>query len=157
MSTLTFRNIDLSPADPVSTWPVEAIQAALERGGLSDWRRLAKAVMAQPWGPVARRIEEVLRYSRPYGVADLMERVIDRARSEAEQAERAAVALEVGQLIERSGLSRADFASQIGTSPSRLSTYATGKVTPSAALMVRMCAATADSDERGLPPADLGA
>jgi DNA-binding transcriptional regulator YiaG len=138
MSTLTFRNVDLSPADPVSTWPVEAIQTALERGGLSDWRRLARAVMAQPWGPVSRRIEEVLGYSRPYGVADLMERVIDRARSEAEQAERAAVALEISRLVERSGLSRADFASRIGTSPSRLSTYATGKVTPSAALMVRM-------------------
>jgi hypothetical protein len=138
MSTLAFRNVDISPTDPVSTWPVEAIQTALERGGLSDWRRLAKAVVAQPWGPTSRRIEEVLRYSRPYGVAELMERVIDRARSEAEQAERAAVALEIGRLVERSSLSRADFASQIGTSPSRLSTYATGKVTPSATLMVRM-------------------
>jgi transcriptional regulator with XRE-family HTH domain len=156
MSTLTFRNVDLSPADPVSTWPVEAIQTALERGGLSDWRRLAKSVMAQPWGPVSRRIEEALRYSRPYGVADLMERVIDRARSVAEQAERDAVALEIGRLVERSGLSRADFASRIGTSPSRLSTYATGRVTPSAALMVRMRAATASSDEFGLP-ANLGA
>jgi hypothetical protein len=29
-------------------------------------------------------------------------------------------------------------ASRIGTSPSRLSTYVTGKVTPSAALLVRM-------------------
>lgn len=150
MSTLTFRNVGLSPADPVSTWPVEAIQTALERGGLSDWRRLAKAVMAQPWGPVARRIEEVLRYSRPYGVAELMERVINRARSEAEQAERAAVALEIGRLVERSGLSRADFASQIGTSPSRLSTYATGKVTPSAALMVRMHAVVANDGDLDL-------
>jgi DNA-binding transcriptional regulator YiaG len=150
MSTLTFRNVDLSPADPVSTWPIEAIQTALERGGLSDWRRLAKAVMAQPWGPVARRIEEVLRYSRPYGVAELMERVIDRARSEAEQAERAAVALEIGRLVERSGLSRADFASQIGTSPSRLSTYATGKVTPSAALMVRMHSVVANGGDLDL-------
>jgi len=150
MSTLTFRNVDLSPTDPVSTWPVEAIQTALERGGLSDWRRLAKVVMAQPWGPVSRRIEEVLRYSRPYGVANLMERVIDRARSEAEQAERAAVALEISRLVERSGLSRADFASRIGTSPSRLSTYTTGKVTPSATLMVRMRAVMADGDDLDL-------
>lgn len=138
MSTLSFRNVEVSPADPVSTWPVEAIQTALERGGLSNWRRLAKAVRAQPWGPVARRIEEVLRYSRPYGVAELMERIIDRARSEMEQAERDAVALEIARLIESSGLSRADFASRIGTSPSRLSTYATGKVIPSAALLLRM-------------------
>lgn len=144
MSTLAFRNVDLSPTDPVSTWPLEAIQTALERGGLSDWRRLAKAVMAQPWGPVPRRIEEVLRYSRPYGVAELMERIIGRARSDAEQAERDAVALEIGRLVETSGLSRTDFASRIGTSPSRLSTYANGKVMPSAALMVRMRAVTTD-------------
>ncbi len=32
----------------------------------------------------------------------------------------------------------AEFASRIGTSTSRLSTYAAGKVTPSAALMLRI-------------------
>jgi hypothetical protein len=138
VSALTFRNVEVSPGDPVSTWPTEAIQAALERGGLSDWRRLTKAIRDRPWGAVARRIEEVLRYSRPYGVSELMEGVIDRARAEAERAERGAVAQEVDHLIKRSGLSRVDFSSRIGTSPSRLSTYATGKVTPSAAMMVRM-------------------
>ena len=138
MRALTFRNVEVAPAAPVSAWPTEAVQAALERGGLSDWQQLARAVSARPWGAVARRIEEVLRYSRPYGVSELMERVIDRARIEAERAERDAVAHEVHGLIERSGLSRVDFASRIGTSPSRLSTYATGKVTPSAALIVRM-------------------
>jgi DNA-binding transcriptional regulator YiaG len=155
MSTLAFRNVEVSPTDPVSTWPVEAIQTALERGGLSDWRRLAKAVTAQPWGPVARNIEEVLRYSRPYGVAELMEGIISRARSDAERTERDAVALEIRRLLEQSGLSRADFASRIGTSPSRLSTYVTGKVTPSAALMVRM-RTTAGPSEIG-PPAHLDA
>lgn len=138
MSTLAFRNIDVSPADPVSGWPIEAIQTALERGGLSDWRRLATAVDDEPWGPVARRIEEVLAYSRPYGIAEAMERVIARARAKAERSERDQVAQEVNRLIAKSGLSRAEFASRIGTSASRLSTYATGRVMPSAALLVRM-------------------
>jgi hypothetical protein len=138
MSALAFRNVEVAPGDLVSAWPAEAIQTALERGGLSDWRQLAGEISARPWGTVARHVEEVLGYSRPYGVAELMERVIDRARTEAEQAERVAVAREVGSLVERSGLSRVGFASRIGTSPSRLSTYATGKVTPSATLMVRM-------------------
>ena len=40
--------------------------------------------------------------------------------------------------VERSGLTNADFASLIGTSASRLSTYLSGKVTPSAALLVRI-------------------
>jgi transcriptional regulator with XRE-family HTH domain len=67
-----------------------------------------------------------------------MERAIDRARRDAELAERAAVAAEVKRLIDNSGLTRREFASRIGTSASRLSTYATGKVTPSAALLLRM-------------------
>jgi hypothetical protein len=37
----SFRNVDVSPADPMSKWPREAIQA-------------------EPWRPNARRIEEVL-------------------------------------------------------------------------------------------------
>ena len=73
-----------------------------------------------------------------YGVAPAMERVIERARKAAEMTEREAVAEEVRGLIRDSKLSRTEFASLIGTSPSRLSTYASGKVTPSAALLVRM-------------------
>lgn len=149
MSTLTFRNVDASPDDPVSEWPLEAIQTALERGGLSHWRRLAGEVWANPWGPVARRLEEVLTYSRPYGVAEAMERAIARAREAAEAADREAVAAEVNRLVPESGLSRAEFASRIGTSASRLSTYATGKVTPSAALLVRMRRVAGRADAGG--------
>jgi DNA-binding transcriptional regulator YiaG len=138
VSTLAFRNVDASPDDPVSSWPIEAIQTALERGGLADWQRLAAAIRSQPWGPVARRLEGVLSYSRPYGVAGAMEAVVSSAREKAEEAERREVANEVNRLIRQSGLSRTEFASQIGTSPSRLSTYASGKVTPSAALLFRM-------------------
>jgi len=138
MSALAFRNVESSPRDPVDSWPVEAIQTGLERGGLSDWRRLGAAVRADPWGPVARTVEEVLTHSRPFGVAEAMERVIARARRAAEEDERRAVAEEVRRVIERSGMSRAEFASRVGTSASRLSTYATGKVVPSAALMLRM-------------------
>lgn len=138
MTELVFRNVEASPDEAVADWPLEAIQTALERGSLQHWRRLAAAVKAQPWGPVTRDLEEVLTYSRPYGVARTMERVIDRARHQAEAAERDAVAAEVKRLINDSGLSRQEFASRIGTSASRLSTYATGKVVPSAALMLRM-------------------
>ena len=138
MSSLTFRNVDASPGDLVTDWPLEAIQTALERGDLSHWRRLGDAIRAEPWGKVARGIEEVLTYSRPYGVTEAMERVIARAREAQEEAERKAVASEIDRLIRSSGLSRAEFASRIGTSASRLSTYATGKVTPSATLLFRM-------------------
>src|SRR3954453_18593535 len=138
MTELSFRNVDVAPDDPVEEWPLEAIQTALERGSLRHWRRLARAIRADPWGSVARGVEEGLTYSRPYGVAKTIERVIERARREAEAAEHTAVATEVQQMIPQPGLSRREFASRIGTSASRLSTYATGKVVPSATLMLRM-------------------
>lgn len=150
MTELNFRNVDASPDDPVAEWPIEAIQAALERGSLKHWHRLAAAIQAQPWGAVARAVEQVLTYSRPYGVSIAMERVIERARRDAETGERAAVAAEVQRLIEESALSRREFAARIGTSTSRLSTYATGKVMPSAALLLRMQAA-ADAEGASKP------
>ncbi|MGH3781990.1 MAG: helix-turn-helix domain-containing protein [Pseudonocardiaceae bacterium] len=48
------------------------------------------------------------------------------------------LAREVRSLVTSSGLTAAQFAEQLGTSASRLSTYSSGKVSPSAALMVRM-------------------
>jgi DNA-binding transcriptional regulator YiaG len=138
VSRLVFRNVDISPAEPVSEWPLEAIQTALERGGLADWRRLTAAIEAEPWGLVARRVEEVLGYSRPYGVDAAFERAISRSRKTTEAAERRAVAVEIDRLVRDSGLSRSEFASRVGTSASRLSTYINGKVTPSAALVLRM-------------------
>lgn len=68
----------------------------------------------------------------------LLTEVISQARARTARAERLAVASEIGQLVERSRLSRAAFAERVGTSTSRLSTYLSGKVARRAALMVRM-------------------
>jgi DNA-binding transcriptional regulator YiaG len=135
---LAFRNLTITPEAPVSEWPTEAVQAALERGDLADWHRIAVAFQTDPWGRTARQVEEVLSHSRPYGVAEAMETALARARQRAEASERAAVAAEIREAVERSGMSQAEFASRIGTSASRLSTYASGKVTPSATLMIRI-------------------
>ena len=66
-TALRFRNIDASPDDPVETWPFEGILAAVERGTLPDWRRLANAIRADPWGPVAHQVLEAVQLSHPYG------------------------------------------------------------------------------------------
>lgn len=63
---------------------------------------------------------------------------IERARESHEAAERAEVAERVRAAVERAGVTKAEFAALVGTSASRLSTYLTGKVVPSAALLVRM-------------------
>ena len=137
-TALKFRNVDASPDDPVETWPFEGILAAVERGTLPDWDRLATAIRADPWGPVAQQVLEAVRLSRPYGTTELLEAVVARARRLAMDSERDTVASEVRDLVGRSGLSKQDFADRIGTSRSRLSTYMSGKVVPSATLMVRM-------------------
>jgi DNA-binding transcriptional regulator YiaG len=137
-TALKFRNITASPDDPVDTWPFEGILAAIERGTLPDWRRLAAAIRVDPWGPVAQQVLEAIGLSRPYGTAGLLEGVVARARHLAADSEREDVASDVRNLVGRSGLSKQDFAERIGTSRSRLSTYMSGKVIPSAALMVRM-------------------
>jgi DNA-binding transcriptional regulator YiaG len=138
MSALKFRNITASVDDPVETWPIEGVLAAVERGTLPDWRRLAAAIRADPWGPVARQVLEAVEISRPYGTSELLTAVIERARQDTADAEREQVAGEVRDLVARSGLSRQDFALRLGTSRSRLSTYMAGKVTPSATLMLRI-------------------
>jgi DNA-binding transcriptional regulator YiaG len=144
---LAFRNVTADPSDPVTDWPTEAVRAALERGDLEHWRRLAAEISRRPWGRTARQVEEVLSHSRPYGVAELMESVITRARASAEADERRTVAAEIRQAITDSGLSRAEFAAHIGTSASRLSTYTTSKVMPSATLMLRIRRLLADLDQ----------
>lgn len=135
---LTFRNLAITPDTPVPEWPTEAVQAALERGDLDDWRRIVAEFRRDPWGRTARQVEEVLSHSRPYGIAEAMETVLARCRATVEAAEREEVAADVRAAIAASGLSRTQFAERIGTSPSRLSTYVTGKVTPSASLLVRI-------------------
>jgi DNA-binding transcriptional regulator YiaG len=135
---LQFRNVDVDPSSPVSEWPYEALVTALERGVLSDWRRIAAEIDSRPWGRVARRAEAYLSYERPYGVAPLMDDVIARARRRREAEEKSRVASMVREAVERSGLSRTEFAAAIGTSASRLSTYCSGKVTPSAGMLLRI-------------------
>lgn len=138
MTSPTFRNVDGSRDDAVEDWPTEALDAALTRGSLADWARINAAIRRQPWGRVARTVEAILGYSRPYGVDLLMERAIARARASADARDRAAVAEDVRRLVTASGLSRAQVAALLGTSTTRLSTYVTGRVTPSAAFMVRL-------------------
>jgi DNA-binding transcriptional regulator YiaG len=148
MSALKFRNITASVDDPVETWPFEGILAAVERGTLPDWRRLAAAVRADPWGPVAQQVLEAVEMSRPRGTSELLTTVIERARQDAADAEREQVASEIRDLVVRSGLSKQDFALRLGTSRPRLSTYISGKVTPSAALMLRMRRVAAQAEAR---------
>lgn len=80
MMPLQFRNVDADPSEPVEAWPQEAVVAALERGYLPAWQRVAAAIEAEPDGRVASGVEEWLSYTEPRGVAVLMRLVLDHAR-----------------------------------------------------------------------------
>ncbi|MEI6363986.1 MAG: helix-turn-helix transcriptional regulator [Actinomycetes bacterium] len=135
---VAFRNVDASPDDDVTTWPYEAIVTALERGLVSDWQPLFAEVRRNPWGTVARRVEGFLSYEPLPGVAPLFLRSIETARENMDRRDRDEVAQRVRAAVSASGMTAAHFAELIGTSASRLSTYVSGKVTPSSAMLVRI-------------------
>jgi hypothetical protein len=149
--TVSFRNVDADPSDPVGTWPYEALVAAIERGLVPDWQPILAEIRRSPWGRTARRVERFLGYRERDGVSTLFRLAIDRARHDTEQAEREAVAGRVRAALSRSGLTASELASLVGTSASRFSTYSTGRVVPSAAMLHRIerIAATAVDSPHG--------
>ncbi len=135
---LQFRNVNAEPGDDVTTWPFEALVTAINRGLVPDWQPIFEEIRRAPWGKVARSVERYLDDSDRDGSTVLFQLAIDRAREIAEAAEKGNIAERVRDAIARSGLTSAQFASEVGTSASRPSTYATGSVTPSASMLIRI-------------------
>ncbi|WP_299166275.1 helix-turn-helix transcriptional regulator [uncultured Arthrobacter sp.] len=134
---LKFRNLTIEPDAPVDQWGFEGLLAAVERGDIRDWHRIAEAVTASPRGKVAAELKEVLATTESPAMSALFSRILLHSVRNSEDAERQEVTQDLAAYLTRSGMTRAEFAQQLGTSPSRLSTYLTGKVVPSAVMMVR--------------------
>lgn len=135
--TVAFRNVE-APGGVVEEWPYEALVTVLERGLVADWQPVLRAIRAHPWGTVARRVEHYLGYTDDADVRALFGALLERARWDQEQAERAVIAARVRAAIAKSGLTQTEFAARVGTSRSRLSTYASGRVTPAATMLLRI-------------------
>ena len=136
--SVRFRNVDASPSDDVTTWPYEALVTVIERGLVADWQPVFAELRGRPWGPIARKVERIAATTTDVAVGRLFSLAVARSRADAERAERAEVARRIRAAIAATGLTAAEFAACVGTSASRLSTYATGKVTPSAAMLLRI-------------------
>lgn len=129
---LAFRNITATPDDRVVDWGPEGVLAALERGGLVPISKLARTAQADPQGEVADWVLEAAACTdRP--IAGLLAQRIREARDPAVEVTR-----RVRDAVARSGLSLRAFAPLCGTSPSRLSTYATGNTVPAADVLLRI-------------------
>lgn len=137
MSVL-FRNLDFDPDTPMDAWPAEAIETVIDRGTLSDWRRLAEAIRHNPWGPAARAAEKVTSWGEHYGVDMLISAVISHAREEVSLRGRAEYAAQIRAWRTEAGMSLRRFAEEAGTSASRLSDYENAKVAPTTDVLARL-------------------
>lgn len=136
--TLRFRNVDFDPAAPIDEWPAEAIETVIDRGSLSDWRRLANAIRLNPWGPAARTTETVIAWDEHYGVDALMSGVIRHAREDVARRGRSEYASQIRSWREETGMTLRQFATAAGTSASRLSDYENAKVAPTTDVLGRL-------------------
>jgi DNA-binding transcriptional regulator YiaG len=136
--TMQFRNLDFDPAAPLDQWPAEAIETVMDRGSLSDWRRLAEAIRRDPWGPVARTAETVAAWGEHYGVDALISGAIRRAREEIAVRGRAEYAAQIRSWRAQTGMTLRQFARAAGTSASRLSDYENAKVAPTTDVLGRL-------------------
>jgi len=136
--TVRFRNVDVEPGTPVRDWPAEAIETAIDRGMLSDWRLLANEIRRDPWGGVARTVETVIGWKEHYGVDALMALVIVKAREDVTRQGRAAYAEQIRAWRRDAGMTLRQFARAAGTSASRLSDYENAKVAPTTDVLGRL-------------------
>ena len=133
-----FRNLTTTWHDPIDQWPYEAVVQTMERGLVSDWQPILKDLQARPFGRIASYVAHYAKDPEDKAVAALFSDALRRARLAQEETERDEVIRRIRRSIEATELSQADFARAIGTSASRLSTYLSGQVTPSAVMLVRM-------------------
>lgn len=136
--TVRFRNLDFDVSAPVDEWPAEAIETVIDRGSLSDWRRLGAAIRRNPWGPAARSTETVVSWKEHYGADALFTEMIRRAREEVTLRGRAEYAAQIRSWRAQSGMTLRELARAAGTSASRLSDYENAKVAPTSDVLGRL-------------------
>lgn len=108
------RSPVISAGQPVEFWPSAAIGSALEDGDLVTWKQLAAAIKRDPYGRIAREVEEVLEGAQPRGISKALWEVLLRARAYRDPDERAEVIPNDRPLMERSGIGKREFALGIG-------------------------------------------
>jgi DNA-binding transcriptional regulator YiaG len=136
--TVSFRNVNFDVKAPLDEWPAEAIETVIDRGSLTDWRRLGEAIRANPWGPAARTAERVVSWNEHYGVDRLLANVIGHAREEVARRGREEYAEQIHNWRAGAGMTLREFARAAGTSASRLSDYEHAKVAPTTDVLGRL-------------------
>lgn len=116
------RHLDYSPTTPVVDRGRAALDDLLDRGDLEEWAPLAKAVTADPAGPLASTVLEICAAHPMYGTSRLWAAWIEGLRRGEDAAD---VASEGGaslaELRVLRGLRQVDVAARLGSSQSDVS------------------------------------
>ncbi|MFP5331992.1 MAG: helix-turn-helix domain-containing protein [Acidimicrobiia bacterium] len=136
--TNRIRHVEFDPTAPVDSWPAEAIEALLDRGGVDDWHVLATEIRRSPWGRVARIVEQIIGWEEHGSVDVLMRTILGAARAAVAERGRKAYAAHVRALRKGTGMSLKDFAALAGTSAARLSAYERGLTAPTTDVLGRL-------------------
>jgi len=131
MATSTvFRNVDFDPADSADAWPFEAIVTVIERGSIGDWRRLAAAILDDPWGRVAQQTAAITAWGDHYGIDALLTEVVAAARRRFRERHRRADGERLRGMRAAAGMTLVELAGVTGLTPALLSRYENGQVSP---------------------------
>lgn len=134
---LAFRNLDVSPDAPVEEWGFEGLLSAVDRGDLTDWRRIASAVARAPRGELTELLDDVLHAAEDSGAASALRRYVALAVEREGLDERREVAAELVRLWKCSGLDQGAYARRLGTSRPRLNSYLNARTVPLATVLIR--------------------
>lgn len=151
---LLHEGIDADEFLPVVTTHAQLL-GVIEDGSVLEWRHHLSMIVASPWSPYARHLIDLSEKIDHPLAAVLIEQFTEVCRDRNKEHEREQVAEEVRRLVSASGITQRQFAKWVGTSPSRLSSYVSGSVTPSASLMLRMARTSRLLQARDVPKAPL--
>ena len=131
---LKFRNLTVSPDDPVDVWGVEGLLTAIERGTAPDWAKITRAVrLAGPASELRKELEEALDLADGGGVP-----VLRLALRQMDASPEERVMRNVRQLFAMSEMTVTEFAERVGASRTRMSSYIAGRTMPLASALEKM-------------------
>ena len=127
---LRFRNLDVTPDDPISSWGFEGMLAAIDRGFARDWRKLVHGVLDDPsLHPV---LDEALNAAESRSTVALIRAMLDRhERTDEDETLRRLVSEALG-----TGMDDHELARRRGIPIRRLRSYLSGQAPAPAYVLV---------------------
>lgn len=113
------RHLDYEPGTEPGELGPAALDDLLERGDLSDWAPLARAVARDPFGELATTVDRLCDAHPMYGTSPLWRAFLDRAR--ARHQGRSHPGVRLAELRRRHRVTQAQLAQRLGMSQSDLS------------------------------------